>query len=191
MNKLAAVCALSGILLAGITAVQANDEGHGMNIYGRLEPVKSGCTVLMSKYVLDLHHADKTLPKQGSHVDSTRADERVFVQLGGEHCDAEEGYSKIGLKFLGSADQIEANTLANVDTSDHGAMGTGVQLSDMFNNIIKPNVTIARFPATSATGQSTTATASFPLYLSLVELKGQEATPGNVQTNLTVQIERL
>jgi len=191
MNKLAAVCTLSGILLAGVTTVQADDAGYGINIYARLEPVKSGCTVLMSKYVLNLHHDDKSLPVQGSPINSSRADEKVYIQLGGEHCDAEEGYNKIGLKFLGTADQVEANTLANVDTGSDGAAGTGVQLSDMFNNIIKPNVTIARFPSASETGQSTTQTASFPLYLSLVQLKGQETTPGNVQTNLTVQIERL
>lgn len=187
MKKLTLALVMSSTLFAGQTLAQ--DVSHGMTIYGRLETAKSGCTVLMSKYILNLSHDDKSLPVQGKTINSSSADDHIYIQLGGENCDASEGYSKIGLKFLGTADNIEGNTLANTNTSTEAANGIGVQLADMSNQIITPNVTIAKFPGAGA--NPTDLTASFPLYFSLVQLKNQEATPGNVQTNLTVQIERL
>jgi type 1 fimbria pilin len=192
MKKLALALTLSSIMLAGTTAAQADDASHGMSIYGRLETAKSGCTVLMSQYVLNLNHDDRYLPVQGDYINFSRADNHLYIQLGGENCDANEGYNNIGLKFIGTADSIEGNTLANTNTSTDAAKGVGIQLTDMSYNIITPNVTVAKFPiAEMIDSSSTTSTASFPLYFSLVQLKNQKATPGNVQTNLTVQIERL
>ncbi|ELQ6216479.1 fimbrial protein [Cronobacter dublinensis] len=191
MKKLVLKLALSTVFLAGSMAVQAEDSGHGMSILGRLEGAPSGCTVLMSKYVLNLHHDDKNLPVQGSAINKNNADDHVYVQLGGKNCDASEGYKNIGLKFLGMVDSVEGNTMANTDTSSSAAKGVGIQLSDFYSKIITPNVTVAAFPGASKTGDASTITASFPLYLSLVSLKGQDATLGNVQTNMTVQIERL
>lgn len=177
----------SSIAHAGI-----NDAGHGLAIYGRLEKAESGCTVLMSKYVLNLNSQGRKLNEQGTPGVNTYADDRVYVQLGGKNCDANEGYQKIGLRFIGTADSVEGNTLANTDTGSSAAQGTAVQLSDMFNNIIKPNVDVARFPVAEINGgQPSTQTASFPLYFTLVKLKGQETSLGSVHTNLTVQIERL
>lgn len=179
-------------MLSGSALVQAQDTGEGMAIYGRLETVKSGCTVLMNKYVLNLNHDYRTLLPQGSQLNNASADEHVNIQLGGENCDADEGYSNIGLKFLGSVDEIEGNTLANTDTGASAAQGVSIQLSDAADNMITPNVTIARFSIAGTTkGQATTHAASFPLFFTLVQLKGKEATPGSIQTNMTVQIERL
>ncbi|WP_426446859.1 fimbrial protein [Siccibacter colletis] len=191
MKKLALMMALGAALITGSLPTYAQDFGHGMTILGRLEGAPSGCTVLMSKYMLTLQHGEKNLPQQGSMINNSRADDHIYIQLGGKNCDAEEGYKNIGLKFLGTADSVEGNTLANVDTGSVAAQGVSVQLSDMFSNIIIPNETIATFPSANESGSPSTLTASFPLYFSLVNLKGQEATPGNIQTNLTVQIERL
>lgn len=191
MKEIALSLALGAALIAGSIPAEAQDGGHDMVIYGRLQTAASGCTVLMSKYVLTLHHGYEGLPVQGSDINPFNADDHVYVQLGGKNCDADEGYKNIGLKFLGTADSIEGNTLANTDTSSTAAQGVGIQMTDMKHNLITPNVTIATFPSADKNGEATNLTASFPLYLSLVSLKGQEATPGNVQTNLTVQIERL
>ncbi|EOW6645456.1 fimbrial protein [Cronobacter muytjensii] len=191
MKKMALTLALGATLITGSVPVQAQDLGHDMVIYGRLQTAASGCTVLMSKYVLTLHHENKSLPVQGSDINPFNADDHVYVQLGGKNCDADEGYKNIGLKFLGTADTIEGNTLANTDTSSTAAQGIGIQLTDFEHNLIKPNVTVATFPGANKSGEATNLTASFPLYLSLVSLKGQESTQGNVSTNLTVQIERL
>ncbi|MFW0826043.1 fimbrial protein [Cronobacter dublinensis] len=191
MKKMALTLALGATLITGSVPVQAQDLGHDMVIYGRLQTAASGCTVLMSKYVLTLHHENKSLPVQGSDINPFNADDHVYVQLGGKKCDADEGYKNIGLKFLGTADTIEGNTLANTDTSSTAAQGIGIQLTDFEHNLIKPNVTVATFPGANKSGEATNLTASFPLYLSLVSLKGHESTQGNVSTNLTVQIERL
>lgn len=191
MKKLALTLALGATLIAGSVPVQAQDLGHDMVIYGRLQTAASGCTVLMSKYVLTLHHENKSLPVQGSDINPFNADDHVYVQLGGKNCDADEGYKNIGLKFLGTADSVEGNTLANTDTSSTAAQGIGVQLTDFEHKLITPNVTVATFPGANKSGDASNLTASFPLYLSLVSLKGQESTQGNVATNLTVQIERL
>lgn len=193
MKKLALALVLGCPLLSAAIPAQAMDADHphDMVIYGRLQTAKSGCTVLMSKYVLTLNNENRTLPIQGTQLNTFIADDRIYIQLGGEDCDAHEGYKNIGLKFLGTVDDVEGNTLANTDTSSAAAQGVAVQLSDMFSKIIKPNETIARFPGASATGQATTQTISFPLAFYLVQLKGQKVVAGNIQTNLTVQIERL
>lgn len=191
MKKLALTLALGATLIAGSAPVQAQDFGHDMVIYGRLQTAASGCTVLMSKYVLTLHHENKSLPVQGSDINPFNADDHVYVQLGGKNCDADEGYKNIGLKFLGTTDSVEGNTLANTDTSSTAAQGIGIQLTDFEHKLITPNVTVATFPGANKSGDASNLTASFPLYLSLVSLKGQESTQGNVATNLTVQIERL
>ena len=192
MKKLALILTLGAGLLSGTTLAQAADMGHDMVIYGRLETVQSGCTILMSKYVLNLYHDYSSLPVQGTALNKSEADEHIYIQLGGKNCNADEGYSKIGLKFLGSVDDVAGNTLANTDTSSTAAKGVSVQLTDMFDKMIKPNVTIARFPVAETTnGTATGYSASFPLYFTLVQLEGKESTPGSIQTNLTVQIERL
>ncbi|MDI6427646.1 fimbrial protein [Cronobacter dublinensis] len=192
MKKLALTLASGMMLLCGAAHADVQDNGHDMVIYGKLQTAKSGCTVLMSKYVINLSHSNKSLKSQGTKINTSFADDKVNIQLGGQNCDANEGYSRIGLKFLGTVDSSEGTTLANTDTSSAAAQGVGIQLEDMFGQIIKPNVTIARFPsAYSSNGAPTDIAAMFPLYLSLVQLKGQETTPGNILTNMTVQIERL
>lgn len=191
MKKLALALALSTIFMAGAASADQQDNSHGMTIYGRLETAKSGCTVLMSKYVINLSHNDKYLPEQGAILGNSEADDHIYIQLGGENCDANENYSKIGLKFLGTADNTLGTTLANTDNASDAATGIGVQLSNIKSELMVPNVTVANFPGSTVTNNPTDKTASFPLYFTLVKLQGQEATPGNVQTNLTVQIERL
>ena len=191
MKRLAIALLVSSAFMGVANTAMADDVGHGISIYARLESAKSGCTVLMSKYVLNLMHEDRYLPVQGTQINKQSADDHVYVQLGGENCDANEGYKNIGLKFLGTADNSDGTTLANTDASSSAAQGIGVQLSDMSNKIIKPNVTIARFPIADNSGTATDKTASFPLYFSLVQLNNQQATAGSIQTNLTVQIERL
>lgn len=184
MKKLALALALSGIILSG-PALADHFHSHGMTIYGRLETAKSGCTVLMSKYVLNLKHSDENLKVQGTVIDTSSADDHIYVQLGGESCDADENYQKIGLKFIGTPDNSMGNTLANTASGSNAAKGVGVQLSDMESKIITPNNTIGRFMTDGAH------TASFPLYFTMVSLKDQKANAGSVQTNMTIQIERL
>lgn len=192
MNKFVLMLAASCALISSATPLYAADSGHDFVVYGRLEKAKSGCTVLMSKYVLDLHHNINALPEQGSAIAAMTPDEHIFIQLGGDNCDADEGYKNIGLRFVGAADDVDGSVLANTDTSETAAVGIGIQLFDMFHTAITPNVTIAKFPAAAlAGGNAATHTASFPLNLSLVQLKNATATMGAVKTNLTVQIERL
>lgn len=195
MKKLALALslALSGVILAG-SAAASEPDGYiplGMSILGRLETAKSGCTVLMSQYVINLTNRDTYLPDQGAAIGTMHADSRISIQLGGEHCDAEENYNKIGLKFLGQADNVDGSTLANPSTGNDAASGIGIELTDMQNNILTPNVSIAKFPTSSVSNDPTTHVASFPLYLTLVKLKNQGVKAGTVQTNMTVQIERL
>ncbi|MBN6044521.1 type 1 fimbrial protein [Citrobacter sp. ku-bf4] len=196
MKKKSLILAVSCALISVITPLRAaettQDSGQDFVVYGRLERVKSSCTVLMSKYVLSLHHSATLLPEQGSPVTSMVPDDHIYIQLGGDNCDAEEGYKNIGLKFVGKADDIDGSVLENTDTSESAATGIGIQLFGMDKSAIVPNVTIARFPAAvSGDGSPTTHPASFPLNLALVKLKNSSVTLGSVKTNLTVQIERL
>jgi len=190
MKKLALALTLSGIFLTGATSAMA-DISHGLSIMGRLETAKSGCTVLMSKYVVSLYHEDKSLPVQGTTINSAVSDDQVYIQLGGEHCDASETGGNIGLKFIGTPDNAMGNTLANIDTGSDAAKGVGVQLSDMQNAILTPNLSVGHFYMYKNGAGEWTHTTSFPLNFALVQLKGQTSTPGKIQTNMTVQIERL
>lgn len=189
---LAVGCALISVITPSWSAETTQDTGQDFFVYGRLERAKSSCTVLMSKYVLSLHHTATLLPEQGSPVTSMVPDDHINIQLGGDNCDADEGYKNIGLKFVGKNDNIDGSVLANTDTSESAATGIGVQLFGKDNGAIVPNVTIARFPAAViGDGRPTTHPASFPLNLALVKLKNSSVTLGSVKTNLTVQIERL
>lgn len=190
MKKLVFSFSIGCLLTASAFSAQAEDIQHGLNIYGKLQVPASSCNVLMSKYVVSLHTDDRSLPKQDEkgHL----SDDRIYIQLGGDSCDADEGYKNIGLKFIGTVDDAVGNVLANTASGTSAAQGVGIRLSDMFNKVIVPNSTVALFPSAKPLGgQPTNLSASFPLNLTLVELKDQDATPGNVQTNMTVQIERL
>ncbi|HCL6627263.1 TPA: type 1 fimbrial protein [Citrobacter amalonaticus] len=190
MKKLTFSYSLGCVLLVGALSAHAEDIQHGLNIYGKLQAAPSSCTVLMSKYVINLHHDERSLPLQDKQAYGS--DDKVYIQLGGDSCDANEGYKNIGLKFIGTVDNAMGNVLANTASESSAAQGVGIRLTDMFNNILIPNSTIAFFPSASQLdGKPTDLTASFPLNLTLVQLKNQEATPGEVQTNMTVQIERL
>ena len=190
MKKLVLALTLSGIFLTGATSAMA-DISHDLSIMGRLETAKSGCTVLMSKYVVNLYHEDKSLPVQGTPINSTYSDDQVYIQLGGEHCDLSAVGGNVGLKFIGTPDNSMGNTLANIDTGSDAAKGVGVQLSDLQNQILIPNVSIGHFFAWEGADGKYGHSNSFPLNFALVQLKGQTSTPGNIQTNMTVQIERL
>lgn len=191
MRQLTLAIALSCSLITGIAQANADDISHDLNIYGKLQTAKSGCNVLMSKYIINLNNTANSLPEQGEKVNTVAADDKIYITLGGDDCDANEGYLKIGLKFMGSVDDGEGSTLANTDNSSAAAQGVGIQLSDMFDKIIKPNVDTGLFPNAVYSGGTSTATPSYPLNFTLVHLKNHEATTGSVKTNLVVQIERL
>lgn len=190
MKKFALSISIGCLLAASALSAHAEDAQHGLVIYGKLQSAPASCTVLMSKYVIKLHHDERTLPAQDKEGYS--ADDRVYIQLGGESCDANEGYKNIGLKFIGLTDNAMGNSLANTATGSSAAQGIGIRLSDVYNKFIIPNSTVALFPsAEPLDGKPTNISASFPLNLTLVQLKDQDVTPGDVQTNMTVQIERL
>lgn len=178
------------LLAASVFSVQAEDTPHGLAVFGRLQSAPVSCRVLMSKYVINLHHSQGTLPSQ--EQSGNPYDDAIYIQLGGDSCDANEGYKNIGLRFIGTADSAMGNSLANTATGSSAAEGVGIRLGDVYGHVITPNSTVALFPASSSTkGQPTNKEAFFPLSLTLVQLKDQEATIGDVQTNMTVQIERL
>ncbi|EPM0024693.1 fimbrial protein [Citrobacter farmeri] len=180
-----------GCLLAtSVFSAQADDTPHGLAVFGKLQSAPASCHVLMSKYVINLRHSEGTLPSQDQS--GSPSDDKIYIQLGGDSCDANEGYKNIGLRFIGTADSAMGNSLANTATGSSAAQGVGISLTDVVGNIIIPNSTVALFPAASSSkGNPTNKEAFFPLFLTLVQLKGQEATLGDVQTNMTVQIERL
>jgi hypothetical protein len=185
-------CTLFTNALYAQDVVLGGDQSYDMIIEGRLQPAKvASCTVLMSKYVVQLHHDEHSLPPQDHAPNSLLAQDRIYIFFGGDSCDKEEGYKNIGLKFLGTTDNVMGNALANTATGSNAAQGVGVLLSDMFENAITPNSSIVRVPGASTDGTQVRGDASIPIYFTLVGLKGQDPTPGDIQTNMTVQIERL
>lgn len=176
-------CAL--FMATSVTAAAASP--HGLSIYGKLQEQPISCTVLMSKYVVQLSAETTRLPEQDNTHPTLTKDDVIHIRLGGDNCDANESYKNIGLKFLGTADEAYGTVLANKTGDSSGATGVGVQLMDGSNNTrIIPNSTVGMFPP-STNGTLT----DFTLNLSLVKLKGQTATTGSVKSDMTVQIERL
>lgn len=192
MTKFALLFSASCVFFLTAQGIHAQDIAyqHGLAIYGKLQTQPISCTVLMSKYVIQLHHDDESLPEQDDEHLSGRKDDLIYIQLGGDTCDANEGYKNIGLKFLGPVDDVIGNVLANTASGSNAAQGVGIKLADWRYNTIIPNSTVSLFPSATS-GKSTDLAATFPLNLVLVKLKGQAATPGNIQANMTVQIERL
>lgn len=115
MKKLVLALTLSGIFLTGATAFGCFQTTHNRQAMRYVSHCAGG-TVLMSKYVVSLYHEDKSLPVQGTTINSAVSDDQVYIQLGGEHCDANETSGNIGLKFIGTPDNSMGNTLANIDT---------------------------------------------------------------------------
>ncbi len=161
-------------------AFAANDLSAGLTISGNLNTV-SDCKPLISQAVADLgQKAMKDLPYIGESSNASVLETAYFVDLSGKECTN----TKIGLKFLGDADDETGQALQNTRNGDDAAKGIAVNIYDAQGSIITPNVSVNSVNEEVYHGH-------FPFHLSMAKSAAENVAAGNVQASLTVEMVRL
>ncbi|MBM7355464.1 fimbrial protein [Lelliottia amnigena] len=136
------------------------------------------CMVSPSVSTVSLLEMPDTLIKQGADATSP-AQVHLEVQGPGDMCDSLVKAGKIAFRFSGKIDDADGTVLANSLTDDTAAKGVGVGIYDANNKPV--NVNGGLLPAQKDT----------VFGLQMVQLKGQEAVAGNINSYVTIEIERL
>lgn len=89
-------------------------------------------------------------------------------------------YGKVAVYLHGQADSAKGNVLANTDTSETAAKGVGIAMTLANGQVLAPE---------GASFTPSTATENINFYQ--VQLSGQKAEPGSIQSNLTLDFVRL
>lgn len=171
---------LSGLVSATLllaSAAQAKDMAAHMAISGTLRPAEFSCSVGLSESSVSILENSDTLIKQGDNATSP-----VTVQVsvdGGPECAKLKNEGKIAYKFMGVADDADGTVLANSLTDETAAKGVGIGIFNGQNELVPVNT-----GRLGAQGGST-------FGLQMVQLTNQEAVAGNINSTVTVQIERL
>ncbi|HBI09098.1 MAG TPA: type 1 fimbrial protein [Franconibacter pulveris] len=163
------------LLMAG--AAQAKDMAANIAISGTLRPAEFSCSVALSESSVSVLENSDTLIKQGDNATSP-----VTVQVsvdGGPECAKLTDEGKIAYKFMGVADDADGTVLANSLTDETAAKGVGIGIFNGQNELVPVNT-----GRLGAQGGST-------FGLQMVQLTNQEAVAGNINSTVTVQIERL
>lgn len=89
-------------------------------------------------------------------------------------------YGKVAIYLHGQADTAKGNVLANTDVSETAAKGVGIAMALANGQVLTPD---------GATFTPSTSVENINFYQ--VQLSGQKAEPGTVQSNLTIDFVRL
>lgn len=179
MKKTVLGLAVSALFMVG--AAQAttnpNDVSATLSVTGAVTANDSYCSVDLSDTSVALNEYISTMVESGQKLTNSKT---VVMNIkGDDNCRLSLAQGKLAYKFLGTADSVDGNTLANTASADVAAKGVGVGLYNYDDEVVKVNDTVAA------------TTNGYSLKLGLVKLAGQEPTVGAVQGSLTVQIERL
>lgn len=175
MKKLLSGLISATLLMAG--TAQAKDMSANIIISGTLKPAEFTCSVALSESSVSVLENSDTLIKQGDNATSP-----VTVQAsvdGGPECDKLADEGKIAYKFMGVADDADGTVLANSLTDETAAKGVGIGIFNSQNEPVPLNTGRLVAQEGGAFG------------LQMVQLTNQEAVAGNINSTVTVQIERL
>ncbi|WP_426446865.1 fimbrial protein [Siccibacter colletis] len=180
MKKTVLGLAVSALFMVGAAQaeVNPNDVSATLSVTGTVTANESACVVDLSDATVALSEDISTMAQAGQAP--TNYKEVRITTKGDTNCQAMMSQGKLAYKFLGTADSVDGSTLANSASAQSAAKGVGIGLYSVEGKSLKINEDIV--PAT---------TNGYNLRLSLVKLTGQEASAGDVQGALTVQIERL
>lgn len=171
---------LTGLALAMLVSagpVMATDHSAVVDINGTLTSEGFSCSVMPSESSVSLLELPETLIKQG---DNATAPVTVHVSVeGSEKCSTLVDDGKIVFRFSGIADNVDGTALANSLTDETAAKGVAIGIFDGDNKPVSVNT--GKLPAKTDT----------VFGLQMVQLKGQEAVGGNINTAVTIEIERL
>ncbi|ELY2857072.1 fimbrial protein [Cronobacter dublinensis] len=176
MKKLALVIAMSGFFMAGASQAASNDVAATLAITGSVQSADNGCTVELDRSVMHIGDYDMaSLPFQGQSSSST-ANTNV-ARFTGENCSS----SGVAIKFTGTADDQEGSAFVNTTTGSAAAQGIGISVyNGLSNSVMTPN-----------TSSSVVLNKEFLFKVGMVKLKNTSTAPGQVQSSITVEVERL
>lgn len=176
MKKKSIFLLLTGLSLSLTGFAHAKDTAAVLSINGLVTPGYS-CLVTMNQSSVSLVETPDKLIKQGNNATNPLI---IHLSLSeGEQCESLVAEGKLAYRVLGNADNAEGTTLANQLNDSTAASGLGIGLFDANNNPISVNTGL--IPAAKDT----------VLGLQLVQLSNQEAIPGNINAQASIQIERL
>ena len=180
MKKTVLGMAVSALFMVGAAhaEVNPNDVSATLSVTGTVTANESVCSVDLSDTTVALSEDISTMVEAGQTPSKFK--NVVINTKGDKNCQSMINQGKLAYKFLGTADEVDGSTLANSASAETAAKGVGIGLYNMDGTSLKLNEDTV--PATST---------GYNLLLSLVKLTGQEASAGDVQGALTVQIERL
>lgn len=171
---------LSGLISATLLlacAAQAEDTSATIDINGVLKDAEFSCSVTLSESSVSILDRADTIIKQGENATFP-----VTIHAtvnGGKKCDELVAQGKMFYWFEGTADNSDGTVLANYLTDETAAKGVGIGIFDRDNKPLAVN---------KGTLQANTDTV---FGLQMVQLSNQEPVAGNINSTVTVQIERL
>jgi len=175
MKKSLLTLMVSALFISGM--VQAEDLSATMNISGVLKPAQYNCAVKLSESSVSILEKSDTLIKQG---DKATAPTLIHVTMEGDaKCSEFVNEGKIAYLFQGTADNANGTALANALTDASAAKGVAFGVFDEQNQPLALNKDRVIAKTDTVFG------------LQMVQLIDQEAVAGNINSTLTVQIERL
>ncbi|WP_031523215.1 fimbrial protein [Siccibacter colletis] len=171
---------LSGLISATLLlacAAQAEDTSATIDISGVLKEADFSCSVGLSEGSVSILDRADTMIKQGENATFP-----VIIHAtvdGGEKCEELVAQGKIAYWFEGTADNADGTVLANYLTDETAAKGVGIGIFDSENKPVAVNS--GRIAAQTDT----------TFGLQMVQLTNQQPVAGNINSTVTVQIERL
>lgn len=168
------------------TALATADTPATLQISGTITNASSeGCHVDFGNVTtVDLTNSLEDMRSEGTS-DSAQA-KPLLIYVKGDSADGEcsrlMSENQIALKFAGTPDNANGNTLANALSGDTAATGVGVEIFHL-SHVVPVNSQVELTNAGS--------TGNMAIDLQLVKLNGQTAKEGRIQSNLTVEVVRL
>jgi type 1 fimbria pilin len=175
MKKSLMYLAMLGLLTSGLAS--AKEYSAVMEINAVVNPKVMTCSVIPSDSSISLLELPETLIKQGD--DATKPVVVHLSVVGAEECDQMISQGRMAYRFTGVSDEAGGTALANSLSDSSAAKGVAIGIFDGSNKPIALNSGL--LPAKDDT----------IFGLQMVQLKGQEAVGGNINTSVTIDIVRL
>jgi len=183
-KRLFAVSACALFLTCAAHAATSNDSSATLSVKGQLmtPEVYNSCVVsLPTASAVDLNADGGSLAGQGDNATNAAP---VTISVDGKananQCEQQMDQGRLAIKFVGIPDSTDGTVLANNYKGEDAATGVGVGIFDQNG---KP-LSLADLRPLDAGEDS----ASITIGLQPVELKGQTATTGKIQSSVTIEV---
>lgn len=179
IRRLLPVFAISALVSAGpvLADTALKDTSWIVDITGNVTPAQFSCLVTPSESSVSILELPDNLIKQGDNATTP-----VTVHLkvdGGDKCTSLVDDGKIAFRFSGVADDADGTALANSLTDETAAKGVAIGIFDGENKPLKVNNSLLPAKMDTTFG------------LQMVKLTNQQPVSGNINSFVTIDIERL